>query len=1088
MSCNSTVVGPTPTPQTRSGAGTPKSTVAVRDPYLPEIRTSDNMIDRTKPLPTSLQSDFLPEDILFVLTQPPPAKDKLGPAPKLRNLNTTSVQSRPAPANVWNHKRREKFKHLTENTTCVCGAGRDISFLYDVPLPEPVIENPEKLDGSIIRNDFDEKPKHPLQLPDTLVPDEYHIVKNRGVMGIEFHEDKYSTHIEDHEKHLMVFPSMKPTSRFEVLQLKKVLDDLLEKVGANDVDVDVRGPTQMHNLLELIKKEQNIYNVIFHELIRQVHVECSERGELLATLRKKYSDLLNRIPSQIKSLHEEVMAQRALDRRLTEELMRFKNTIGVLTSELTEVKEHDKRVTREAQKAQEDLKFALSEAQKNSSLLSEYHDLYELQRQRLEHQVVTLTSERELWSSAAYSLAMKVTEECQLTTAKRLHVSEKAWAKLAHHFTILLSDKDTEVLTVIQTHVEQWRDLIEDFNLSLKQREEDMKDNLCSLKSGIERWSQDFQRTCFNKEGMLVRPPDEPKMKILQSDIRAWEEILGKESETFGGDLFLSNLDALMNIRKEMEGWTDASLRVFGRHRGLDGKTHHEQTNMMNLNEEVDELLKQFNNRVTGENGVATGVIHLMNAISGWESRITTALNGSLGILDSEWGVFFLTLEDWIISLNQSIEFISTTQCEADRSENRPHTSIDIHDTVRKTQKWMTTASSAIDSEDAKLVDQVSTLHSEMVQWMVQLLLRLAPDREDHSEEARQLALIGTSSIPQLHEQVKQLFDKLELFSNYVTLCCDGIVIDNTQRRQDLKEDNADNELRDLHRLRAECDSWIHTAQILTSQLMEEPIHELFPAKSKEKQKKPQSGYSDKTSFSDKEKLEEQDNQQNDEQEQKEEIVMNEKLDVSPSKPTSEQDASESLVEQTQPVEPVKSEPVVQNNQSDEVLEKTSKHKDRSEIVPVTESEMRQESLEKIGTDENTHIQTLHPSLDKPPAPPVSKVKETPNTKKAYEALAAVDTLQKQLINTEERAQEAEDRASMAELELAETQERVRALERKLGTLTDSNDVVDKPVPQQSSVANDTKVAATSSAVSTTVKDEKKSDIKLKRSSAKKRK
>ena len=26
----------------------------------------------------------------------------------------------------------------------------------------------------------------------------------------------------------------------------------------------------MHNLLELIKKEQNIYNVIFHELIRQV--------------------------------------------------------------------------------------------------------------------------------------------------------------------------------------------------------------------------------------------------------------------------------------------------------------------------------------------------------------------------------------------------------------------------------------------------------------------------------------------------------------------------------------------------------------------------------------------------------------------------------------------------------------------------------------------------------------------------------------------------------------------------------------------------------------------------------------------------
>ncbi len=28
----------------------------------------------------------------------------------------------------------------------------------------------------------------------------------------------------------------------------------------------------MHNLLDLIKKEQNIYNVVFHELIRQVRV------------------------------------------------------------------------------------------------------------------------------------------------------------------------------------------------------------------------------------------------------------------------------------------------------------------------------------------------------------------------------------------------------------------------------------------------------------------------------------------------------------------------------------------------------------------------------------------------------------------------------------------------------------------------------------------------------------------------------------------------------------------------------------------------------------------------------------------------
>lgn len=45
---------------------------------------------------------------------------------------------------------------------------------------------------------------------------------------------------------------------------------------------------------------------------------------------------------------------------------------------------------------------------------------------------------------------VQVTEEHSLTTAKRLHLSEKAWSKLANHFSVLLSDKDTEQLTALQ--------------------------------------------------------------------------------------------------------------------------------------------------------------------------------------------------------------------------------------------------------------------------------------------------------------------------------------------------------------------------------------------------------------------------------------------------------------------------------------------------------------------------------------------------------------------------------------------------------------------------------------------------------------
>ena len=54
------------------------------------------------------------------------------------------------------------------------------------------------------------------------------------------------------------------------------------------------------------------------------------------------------------------------------------------------------------------LKLALIEAQKNSDLLSEYHELYELQRKRLEKQVQLLTSELQLWCDTCYTLSNKV--------------------------------------------------------------------------------------------------------------------------------------------------------------------------------------------------------------------------------------------------------------------------------------------------------------------------------------------------------------------------------------------------------------------------------------------------------------------------------------------------------------------------------------------------------------------------------------------------------------------------------------------------------------------------------------------------------
>ena len=63
---------------------------------------------------------------------------------------------------------------------------------------------------------------------------------------------------------------------------------------------------------------------------------------------------------------------------------------------------------------------------------------------------------------------------------------------------------------------------------------------------------------------------------------------------------------------------------------------------------------------------------------------------------------------------------------------------------------------------------QVSTLHSEMIRWMVQVLLRLAPDKEGNSKEAKEIVLLGSATLNQIHASAKTLFEQLEVFSKYV--------------------------------------------------------------------------------------------------------------------------------------------------------------------------------------------------------------------------------------------------------------------------------------------------------------------------------
>ena len=66
-------------------------------------------------------------------------------------------------------------------------------------------------------------------------------------------------------------------------------------------------------------------------------------------------------------------------------------------------------------------------------------------------------------------------------------MAEKSWSKLARHFTILLSDKDTKIIADIQQYGEKWREIVHEYRNDLYKREDESRKNIQRVQSGIQQ-------------------------------------------------------------------------------------------------------------------------------------------------------------------------------------------------------------------------------------------------------------------------------------------------------------------------------------------------------------------------------------------------------------------------------------------------------------------------------------------------------------------------------------------------------------------------------------------------------------------------
>ncbi|KAM6124471.1 axonemal dynein light chain domain-containing protein 1 [Pterocles gutturalis] len=977
---------------------------------IPKLMGTSRRLDRIRPVSSSLEHSFVPEEVFQSLAS---ASSSLCSPEHLQSPQTTKTPMGfrgclQTPNRLWHYRnRRSKFRHLTDHPVSLTGAGRDVSYLCNIATGQ---EAKKAVTGrsSSTESCRDRRWSRGIvprtrraTLADSLVPKEFHIVKNRGVLPLKYFDDKYTTLLEDREKKLQLFPSMRPSGRLEVIQLMEAMDSMLEKAGVDKM-IRVTGPSQLHNALELMKAEQNIYNIVFHELIRQVSVDCMERGQLLSKLRQRYVGLLERLPELMKALYKKMMAQQLVNKHITEELLYFKESVGRLTSELYEVWEHDCKVTKEAKKTQGELAAAVQEAETNANLLEEYRELCELHRRQLEEEVLLLAQERDVWISAAYGLAQKIVDRNQLTLVRRLHVSEKTLTNVLKHFAVLLASKDTGDLADLQEETEQFQERLGHLGAEIERSEESTRGKLQIVCSSLDKRLQSFHSS--DSSSLM----NEKLLDEILQDIKNLIDMLEEDLEQYGGEVHLRKMKSLRSAAILQKHWTELGQTVLDRHRDFAEALPPQHAAVEEINKRACELYRQYNIRISGNNGTVKFLTALVRSMEDWLFKVQKLKRGS-GMQEAALGAFYQKIPAWLAQVDAVMSCIGSSQLHEAESDKKPHFPAIPREFFQMIQQWVLSMNNEAEKNMVHLNKKVAELHRNLTLWLVNLLRHMIADRfswecpqgqESDTKMDKELRLLRAHK---LQDEAEELVGEMSRLSGSIISSCREIVNAIVRKKRSEMDLEADFELEELNkikgengRVQTECCNWIQACSLLLSEIKGTPV-----------------------SFLD---LEELRNFFGSEELQLK-LKLKDTIISSAQGELEGEDANSSrkLVTEEETLEAKEQTAIMQQQPV-------------SGLDCLTEdNEATADMIRCVGHDSNVHLKSLKSDIVSVTGREMTATKSsTPFSQKEFEALAMLENLQAQLLETEIRAQNAEERSEGLEEKLEEALQRIKELESEL--------------------------------------------------------
>jgi len=415
------------------------------------------------------------------------------------------------------------------------------------------------------------------------------------------------------------YPSLTPVSRKEVILLKYEMIKSLEKKGLIDKKGnDINYPTDMHSFLKIIKEEQQLYDIVFKELIRQVTIQMTERGELLSYLRKRYSNMFSKIPEHILNVHTELIAQRKISERLASELMRSKEVILKLIKEIDEIKIHDQEISKQAEKAQNKLLNILTESDSNDLVLEEYQKLYRMQRNRLEENNKLTENEKRTWTNLAIGLALRIGREHGFPEIIQLQSYCNTRLFSSIQIISFINDEKVKTLNELDKKIDAWSQELIELSHAIIEEDDNNIEVLTKLSHEITLMQNNFDisndtdnETEFSKNVNMF------DVTVLMKSLTDWINMTTTVSGRFTGDKDIIITEKIKLSRSISQEWCEYAYTYLRKlKKSPNGKRFAPITDKLNIIIKlIEEWYLKLEVRVTGEDGVASQVISLQNQV-----------------------------------------------------------------------------------------------------------------------------------------------------------------------------------------------------------------------------------------------------------------------------------------------------------------------------------------------------------------------------------------------------------------------------------------------------------------------------------------